>query len=130
MYVLYEAASNYLMAFVMGHEMSHAYGRCVIPQASVVETSGVFDRLVGLQSEGRVLCPNPIYVDELKADRCAFRTVQQLDVGMQRVKSPPHVSAAASATLLEGLSMSRRFAIDSLTYELKLGLQPTMGRRA
>ena len=120
-YNLYKAASNYLMAYVIGHELGHAFARCVVPQPSWSETSRVFNRLSRLQSEGKILCPAPLLLAEMNADKCALRNVASIDGFMLKEISHNTTSAKRQA-LFEMLSQSRRIAIDALEGMLDFGL--------
>lgn len=123
-YMLYEASSNYIIAFVMGHELAHAYGRCVSTKSSTMEANGQFEKIVSLQSKGDVLCPNPIYLDEVNADRCALRTVEELDQGMVEWKTRATIPCQEQTAQLTLLSYSRRFAVDSMFLYFEIGFQP------
>ena len=123
-YLLYEASSNYIMAFIFGHELAHAYGRCVATQPSTMEMNGQFAKIVSLQTKGDVLCPNPTYLDEVNADRCALRVVEEIDQGMVEWKTRAKLPAQEQTAQLTLLSYSRRFAIDSMFKYLELGFQP------
>ncbi|WNG39525.1 hypothetical protein F0U61_42045 [Archangium violaceum] len=121
-YMVYEAAVNLLMAYVMGHELAHAFQACVITEPSWAERSGLLVDLARRQSEGKPLCPNPPYVDEVRADLCGLRVVERMDHEMVRSKLRAVPEDQGGKPLLAALSVSRRLAIDAITWLLATGL--------
>lgn len=125
--------------FVIGHELAHAWGACPIETPSLVETSGMFDAVVNLQTKGS-LCPSPISIDELEADRCALRTVttleQELTAGDPPMKNPRDLRGvsrllAAQAVdwiLIVGLGTSSHSAVSySDDAAMQVRVQPRSG---
>jgi hypothetical protein len=84
--------------FVIGHELAHAWGFCPIVAPSAVETSGMLDALVGMQTNGS-LCPMRIEPSELAADRCALRAIAALEANLTKddppMKDPKNVRGNA-----------------------------------
>jgi len=120
-YQLYEAATNYLFAYVLGHELAHAFQECVHGEPSVVEERGLFRELVVAQARGSEFCPNPPLMDEVLADRCALRVAQRIDAEMVAYKEG-HYAGEERDFAMGFLSFSRRLAIDGLSLLLMTGL--------
>ncbi len=120
-YQIYEAASNYLMAFIVGHELAHSFKECIFDDPSVIEENLFFNDLANTQASGGALCPNIPLLDELLAEQCALRGVQSTDQGMTEYKES--ISQGEELKLsLALLSFSRRIAIDSVSALLTIGL--------
>lgn len=125
-YRVYEATIDYIVAYLFGHELAHGFGACVVRSSSWVEKSGLIIRMAKLQAQGDVLCPNLPSVAEIKADECALRTVEVVDHELARVAKSADNSEVvrAQGTLL---SISRRLAVDGLTWLLSQGLSGRTG---
>ena len=77
------AIQNRIVAFnlaaLVGHETHHLNNEiCPVQKKSRMEISGLFDHILDVQTSNRLFCasyPNP---NEIKADRCAARQIEQL----------------------------------------------------
>lgn len=121
-YGIYEPATNYLIAFILGHELSHAHGFCWMEEHSSLEKSGLFKDIINIQAEGKLFCPNPILVDELKADRCAMRVIQFMDESYSKCVNRQFTRRIDRLATYFLLSIGRRHAIDQLSLLFMLGL--------
>jgi len=121
-YVVYEAAVNYLFAYILGHEFSHAYRSCVFRQPSLLETSGRFVQIRAMQIDDKLLHPIGLTGEESQAELCALRGVEQMDDGMVAFKQ----ARGNAKTYLALLTLSRRMAIDgaSIILTLAFGHRP------
>lgn len=120
-YNTYEAAANDLLAFVLGHELQHAQGQCVVATPSWAERSGRFNELLGLQAAGR-FCSKDLDPDELIADRCGLRVLEQMDGAMVAFKTAHWPAPLTENPALAILSVGRRISIDALSWIFSLGL--------
>jgi len=78
---IYVVASSEFVALVVGHELAHAMGGCHLSAASSVERSGWFEKLVSMQARGADAASKPLLIDEILADKCALRVLEQVDAG-------------------------------------------------
>lgn len=119
-----EGAVNYVLAYVLGHELAHAFASCPFDEPSVVESSGLLQEVVTAQSRGAPLCPNSLLLDEYRADRCALRVVNQMDRAMSAHKErESHRLFGTFPSAVQALhSISRRLAVDALALILTTGL--------
>ncbi len=76
---IYDIASTELVALLLGHEFSHAMGGCHLNAPSSVERSGQFERLLSMQAQGAGFIRDTPSIDEILADECAFRVLEQVD---------------------------------------------------
>lgn len=107
-YPVYEAASNYIVSFIFGHELAHAYEGCIFSQPSIIETSNRFTQILDTQRSGKFFGKNNLSLDEALAERCALRGVQHMDTEMVAYKnSKPDASVEKIM-----LTFGRRMAID------------------
>ena len=125
-YSIYEAATNYLFAYILGHEFAHAYGSCLYSKPSALEASGQFSAIITAQSGGKIFNRNPLVIDEVLADRCGLRSVQAMDVAMIAFKRS-HPDTGASLRLLE---ISKRMAIDGFSIIIATGFGETWSDNA
>jgi hypothetical protein len=123
-YNTYEAAANEILAFILGHELAHAQGRCVIDKPSWAERSGAFKQMTDLQSSGR-MCSKDIDPDEMLADRCGLRVLETMDQAMIDFKvshAAPWAQNPAKNVALTVLSVGRRIAIDGISWIFSIGM--------
>jgi hypothetical protein len=112
---VYRGAADRVLAFILGHELTHAIGACAFGSQSWAEASGTLNRFAEAQSHGRQICPANLVADELVADRCALRAVQLVD-GRDQGDDVVHRDLA---------SVSRRLAIDTVEGTVNLGFGTT-----
>jgi hypothetical protein len=74
-------ASSELIAVLLGHEFSHAMGGCHLNTRSSVERSGWSEKLVSMQAQGTSFIRKVPSQDEMLADECALRVLEQVDAG-------------------------------------------------
>lgn len=77
---LYESSLDLAMAFLFGHESFHFNNnRCVIPDKSIIEDTGIWKTMKELQYQGGLFdSKNVLEVTEVKADRCGYRWLEHL----------------------------------------------------
>ena len=121
-YSIYEPATNYLIAFILGHELSHAHSYCWMEEQSSIEKNGLFENIINKQAEGIIFCPNPILLDELKADQCALRIVQFMDESYSKCIDRQFTERIDLLATNFFLSVGRRHAIDQLGLLFAIGL--------
>lgn len=78
---IYAVASSELVALVLGHELAHAMGGCHLDVPSSVERSGWFEKLSSMQARGLGFIRKAPSIDEILADQCALRVLEQVDTG-------------------------------------------------
>ncbi|MCG8434182.1 MAG: hypothetical protein MJA83_09140, partial [Gammaproteobacteria bacterium] len=115
-YGIYFSTVNYVMAFIVGHELYHAHGGCGPTGPSSSESSGTFELVTKLQTSGLPLCLAPPFMGEVAADRCALRALERTDAALLELVQDAGELAAIS------LSLSRRYAIDAIGILLLHGL--------
>ena len=81
-YRIYEAASNFVFAYLLGHELGHAHSVCVSSEPSAAETARFTDFALGLQQE-YMPCQGLVADDELRADECGLRIVRDVYRGVR-----------------------------------------------
>jgi hypothetical protein len=99
---IYEVASSEFVALVFGHELAHAMGGCHLNAPSSVERSGWLEKLVSMQARGTVVARKPPSIDEILADECALRVLEQVDAGWvaleESISEPSGKSSAKMKT--------------------------------
>jgi hypothetical protein len=89
----YAIASSELIAVLLGHEFSHAMGGCHLSVPSSVERSGQFEKLVSMQARGVGFVRKSPSIDEIRADECAIRVLEQVDAGFVARDSTTNASS-------------------------------------
>jgi len=109
---IYAVASSELVALILGHEFTHAMGVCHLDALSLVERSGKLKELQDMQAKGMGFVRNLLSQDEIIADQCALRVLEQVDAGWVElcngINDPSSRSAAKTKT-----SMGRWIALDA-----------------
>lgn len=77
---VFEVGNTYLMAFLLGHELWHAYGKCPFDEQSRVEKDRVIEKLLSAQGDDGCA----VDYNEQQADLCATRTVEAIDADHSR----------------------------------------------
>jgi len=121
-YSIYEASVNFIIAFIIGHELSHAHGFCWLNKPSVIEQIGLFKKIINIQSEGDIFCQNPILIDEIKADKCALRVLEYMINAYNKCRTSQFNNRIDEYVTLGFASISKRFAIDGMSLLLFTGL--------
>lgn len=111
---VYAAASTYTLAFIVGHELAHAYGRCPLTAPAKAERNGTIEKLRDAQAVGNGVCKLATSDDEVNADRCALRAVEAVDRGVEATALSPDDTTS--------LNFSRLVAKQSMTLVLINGL--------
>jgi hypothetical protein len=126
-FMLFDDASSYIVTFILGHELSHAYGRCFLKDPSLSERAGHVGRIVSVQVQPKSPWHYRLRLDELSADRCALRAVEQVDRVMNTREGILEQTIRERLKLLR--PWSKRFAIDAVGWLLHFGLttSPTKG---
>jgi hypothetical protein len=86
-------ASSELMAVLLGHEFSHAMGGCHLHVPSSVERSGQFEKLASMQGRGAGFVRKSLSIDEIRADACALRVLEEVDAGFVARDSATNASS-------------------------------------
>lgn len=121
---IYEIATTNLFAFVIGHEVSHAYSRCPFTQQSYVELSGLVKDMVAVHLNRQIFPDQPLHLSEVRADVCAARTVEAMDaVSTTRIAKGSDGAATISVRPELIAAMGRRIAIDQAGWLLVAGLK-------
>lgn len=123
-YDLYRPSANYVLAFLLGHELAHARAECSSNKPSWAETSGMLSFLFNAHVSGEVLCPMELLLEEAQADRCALREVEGMDISMRKRVSE-HDDARIRGVLERVLTMSRDTAISVNEGLINFGLGTT-----
>lgn len=112
-YAINALASDYALAFILGHEQYHVTNSCDVPTGLPPRVSVELHRLADIQDAGVGVCQNAINAHEFWADECALRHT-----------SEAHRRATYTGAVGE---FALRYAID-VTSELLLGgLSDTVG---
>lgn len=125
---IYSVAATELMGLILGHEFAHAIGKCHVDTLSVAERSGLLDRLVSMQARGDGFIRAAPMLDEIMADACALRVLEQVDAGWVALdNSTPDPSTRALAK--ETTSVGRWIALDGLAalFSTSLSRRSTSG---
>jgi hypothetical protein len=124
--LLYKTSAWTLLSFVIGHELTHAHGHCLVQEPSSVELDGSWTRFNALQAPSGPLCGalalNP---SELVADRCALRVMSLTDGMLARSLKhalTPAGSAPDNSALMLPIQLSHRIAIDLFAHLAHEGL--------
>lgn len=118
-----EGTVNYVFAYLLGHELAHAYSSCPFSAPSRVEESGLWKTAVSAQSRGKLICANTLLVDEVLADRCALRVVRKLDEAMSahKKRESQRLFQTFPSPVQMLHSVSRRTAIEAFNHMLMTG---------
>lgn len=118
----YRAIVDEVLSFVVGHELAHAHGGCLVHDVSQPESSGRVTQFIQLQTDRRLFCPNPPSISEINADRCALRVLQKTDERLRR----DELLMSFGYMIKPGmLNIARRHTIDFVALILAGGLGST-----
>lgn len=120
MHIIFRAAVDESLSLILGHELAHAHGGCLVAWPVTPEYERRFSEFVSLQISGRLLCQNPPSISELNADRCGLRVLHATDERLRREELLFVYNRRAHPGLL---NIGRRHAIDlfGLLLAAKLG---------
>jgi len=118
-YDIYASTVDYILAYILGHELAHGYERCVFEKESWVETYGIFKQIIDLQYNNETLCENPISIDELLSDQCGLRTLELTNTAIEKRLSTKYNTSLVEKTTY----LSRLAALDIISMLLITGVK-------
>jgi tetratricopeptide (TPR) repeat protein len=121
-YLVYESSLNLTLAYIVGHELAHAHGKCFESTPAIIEEQETFNHIISTQSAGEVLCPNPLSVDEVLAEQCSGRIAQRMDRALVAAKTGSSIGDGNAEFIERLLDVSRRQSIDMVGWFLQFGL--------
>ena len=86
--------------------------QCPLGQMSLVEESGLFNRMVASEMQGQLFCRKNSVVQELRADRCGLRHIRALK---------ENLTARLEGANAKTVDFIQRAAADIVSFQLLLG---------
>jgi len=114
---VYIATVDYVLAALVGHEMSHVMGeRCPLEQRAKTEELGLVGKFMTLHQSGELFCPRPPSPEEVRADVCGLRHVQAVTQSLVS-----HRVEESEAQFV------RRVSADIVAFSMTFGWRPRRG---